>query len=290
MKASSYHSLQIRGTALAVRSWGTQGSPVLLMLHGIQDTSATFQFVVDCLQYDWHIIAPDFRGHGRSEKADAIWFHDLVADVDLIAHRVVGDAPVSIVAHSMGANVACLLAASQPDRVARLVTLDAMGPMLDRIESSPIDTIQTFLSQVRKDGFREAKRYRDVKDMARSLIRANPNLDHEKARWLASQSARTNSDGTFSWAYDVNLGRSISGVHGYEEWQGIWGAIRCPLLWIASGDTNPRNPSSSPAEIARRLTGLGDGRIEQLAGTSHNLHHEEPHKVARLIEAFMLDI
>jgi alpha-beta hydrolase superfamily lysophospholipase len=41
------------------------------MAHGWMDMSASFQFVVDALQGDWHVIAHDWRGFGLSERTGA---------------------------------------------------------------------------------------------------------------------------------------------------------------------------------------------------------------------------
>ena len=50
-----------RGTRLHVRRWGSPDAPMLFMLHGWMDISASFQFVVDALAGDWQVIAPDAR-------------------------------------------------------------------------------------------------------------------------------------------------------------------------------------------------------------------------------------
>ncbi|WP_347251177.1 alpha/beta fold hydrolase, partial [Zoogloea sp.] len=55
------------------------------MLHGWMDVSASFQFIVDALASDWHVIAPDWRGFGRTEwRGDAYWFPDYLGDLDAI--------------------------------------------------------------------------------------------------------------------------------------------------------------------------------------------------------------
>ena len=46
------------------------------------DCSPTFQFVVDALQQQWHVIAPDWRGYGESEwLGRPYWFYDYYADL-----------------------------------------------------------------------------------------------------------------------------------------------------------------------------------------------------------------
>ena len=67
MKHSRSELITIRGLRYHIRHWGNENAPLLVMLHGWMDTSASFQFMIDCLQHDWHVIAPDWRGFGRTE-------------------------------------------------------------------------------------------------------------------------------------------------------------------------------------------------------------------------------
>ena len=67
MPASTTETIAIRGLRYNIRHWGPAGAPPVFLLHGWMDASPTFQFLVDSLQQDWHIIAPDWRGYGESE-------------------------------------------------------------------------------------------------------------------------------------------------------------------------------------------------------------------------------
>ncbi len=63
---STTESIDIRGLRYNVRHWGPADAPPVFLLHGWMDASATFQFVVDALRQDWHLIAPDWRGYGKA--------------------------------------------------------------------------------------------------------------------------------------------------------------------------------------------------------------------------------
>ena len=62
MKSSRSEFIDIRGLRTHVRHWGPEDAPRLFLLHGWLDVSAAFQFTVDALKQDWHVIAPDWRG------------------------------------------------------------------------------------------------------------------------------------------------------------------------------------------------------------------------------------
>ena len=87
MKLSRSEFINIRGARVHVRHWGRDGAPVLFMVHGWMDVAASFQFVVDELAGDWHVIAPDWRGFGQSDytQSDTYWFPDYLADLDAMS-------------------------------------------------------------------------------------------------------------------------------------------------------------------------------------------------------------
>src|SRR5690606_19020317 len=86
MKPFRSEYLPVRGLRYHVRHWGDESAPMLVMLHGWMDVSASFQFVVDALQQDWHVIAPDWRGFGLTSYSSAgtYWYPDYLADLDAI--------------------------------------------------------------------------------------------------------------------------------------------------------------------------------------------------------------
>jgi pimeloyl-ACP methyl ester carboxylesterase len=127
-KASQSHILKVRGVRYHVRTWGEDKSPKLVLLHGWMDVSASFQFLVDALQSDWYVIAPDWRGFGLSEwAADGYWFADYIADLDVLLRELAPQEPVNLVGHSMGGNVAGLYAGARPSRIAKLALLEGFG-------------------------------------------------------------------------------------------------------------------------------------------------------------------
>ena len=116
MSPSRSEFITVRGLRTHVRHWGREGAPTIFMVHGWMDVAASFQFVVDCLDGDWHVIAPDWRGFGLSERthSDTYWFPDYVADLDvLLEHYSPGEA-VNLLGHSMGGNVVSLYAGMHP--------------------------------------------------------------------------------------------------------------------------------------------------------------------------------
>ena len=114
-----------------VLQWGepVPGQPPLVMMHGWMDVEASFQFVVDALQQERHVIAADWRGYGLTEssKTDNYWFADYLADLDFLLDHYSPDHPVDLLGHSMGGNVVMLYAGVRPGRIRRLINLEGFG-------------------------------------------------------------------------------------------------------------------------------------------------------------------
>src|SRR3954465_14543127 len=130
-KASRSEFVPMRHLRYHVRTWGepAAGKVPLVMVHGWMDVGASYQFVVDRFARDHYVIAPDWRGYGRTESppTDNYWFPDYLADLDFLLDHYSPDAPVNLVGHSMGGNIAMLYAGSRPHRVRRLVNLEGFG-------------------------------------------------------------------------------------------------------------------------------------------------------------------
>ena len=80
-----------------MRHWGDEDAPKLFMVHGWMDISASYQFIVDAMKRDWHVIAPDLRGFGQSEWAvGGYWFPDYLADLEAAGHPATAIGPYAI--------------------------------------------------------------------------------------------------------------------------------------------------------------------------------------------------
>ncbi|MBP6560019.1 MAG: alpha/beta fold hydrolase, partial [Burkholderiaceae bacterium] len=131
LQPSRSEYVPVRTQSYHVRMWGTPrpGTPPLVLLHGWMDVSASWQFVVDALAQQRHVIAPDWRGFGLTQgpRVDTYWLADYLGDLDFLLDHYAADTPVDLVGHSMGGNIAMLYAGVRPARIRRLVNLEGFG-------------------------------------------------------------------------------------------------------------------------------------------------------------------
>ena len=125
----SYFSKRLR---LHYLDWGNDGVPPLLMIHGNRDHCHNWDWMAERLADDYHILAPDLRGHGDSQwnVGSAYAISEFVYDVAQLV-RQTKIAPVRIVAHSLGGSVSLQYAGTFPDEVTKLVTIRALEVPLD---------------------------------------------------------------------------------------------------------------------------------------------------------------
>ena len=117
----------LHGHRIAYRVAGDPGLPVLLLIHGITSSSATWDPVIEALAEHAHVIAPDLLGHGDSDKPRGDYSLGGFASGlrDLLEY--LGHERVTIVGHSLGGGVAMQLAYQYPQYCERLVLVASGG-------------------------------------------------------------------------------------------------------------------------------------------------------------------
>jgi pimeloyl-ACP methyl ester carboxylesterase len=123
--ALTAHQLELHGHQVSYRRAGD--GPALLLLHGITDSSATWEGVAPGLAEHFTLIAPDLLGHGESATPRG--------DYSLGAHAsgvrdiltALGIERVTVVGHSLGGGIAMQFAYQFPERTERLVLVSSGG-------------------------------------------------------------------------------------------------------------------------------------------------------------------
>jgi pimeloyl-ACP methyl ester carboxylesterase len=249
--------------------WGNETAPPLILLHGGRDHCRSWDWVAQELRKDWHVIAPDLRGHG-----DSAWS----ADGEYSARACVYDfaqlihqkklAPVTIVAHSYGGNIALRYAGIYPDNVRKLVAIEGLGPsptMLKERFGRPIgDRMREWIDSKRSMAGRVPKRYETLEDAYTRMKEENSYLSDEQARHLTVHGISQNEDGTWSWKFD-NYFRTFPPYDmAQEDLEHLWGEITCPTLLLYG----EKSWASNPAE---------DGRIDKFKTASVKLYKDAGH-------------
>lgn len=285
MKPSRSRFVDIRGLRYHVREWGREGDPALLMLHGWMDVSASFQFVVDALTQDWRVLAPDWRGYGRTawSNSDCYWFPDHLADLDFLADALLPDQALRLVGHSMGGNVALMYAGIRPARTAGVVNLEGFG-LKDVPPQLAPQRYARWFDELKAGG--KLRDYGSLEEVAARLRRTNPRLSADAAAFLSLHWSEPMPNGRFRVAGDP-AHRVVNPVlYRWAEVEACWTRITCPVLWVEAEQTDAHQWAGDPGELERRRHTLANSRHAVVAQAGHMLHHDQPGAVAALIEQF----
>ncbi|MDO8700987.1 MAG: alpha/beta hydrolase [Undibacterium sp.] len=292
MKPSRSEFISIRGLQTHVRHWGDETAPILVMVHGWMDVSASFQFVVDCLQKEWHVIAPDWRGFGLTEtpKTDTYWFPEYLADLDAILEHYQPDVPVNLLGHSMGGNVASIYAGVRPERISKLINLEGFGMPLTHPKQAP-GRYRKWLDELRTTP--SMRIYASQTEVAGRLQKTNPRLSDERAAFLSQHWARENALGQWEILGDPAHKNSSPLLYRVEEIMACWQKITAPVLWVEANDTDvwrwmgPKEEAR--VEIDKRIAFIPIVQTEMIMDAGHMLHHDQPEILAKLVEDFLLN-
>ena len=294
-KPSRSEFVPIRHLRYHVRHWGTPSpeTPPLVMVHGWMDVAASFQFVIDALQHDRWVIAPDWRGFGLTETphTDNFWFPDYLADLDQLLDHYVGERPVHLLGHSMGGHVATLYAGIRPHRIQRLINLEGFGLPATRPSQAP-SRLAKWMDELKalQLGDMDLKPYASLEAVAIRLMKNNPRLGSDKAHWLAEHWARANDQG--EWRILGHAAHKVVNAQLFkvDETQAIYARISAPTLCVvADSDSIAQwwKDTYSLSEFKQRIAVVPQLTHAVVHDAGHMLHHDQPEQLARLIEDFL---
>ncbi len=294
LKNSNSQFVPIRNLQYHVRTWGTRkaGQLPLVMVHGWMDVSASFQFVVDALKEDRYIVAPDWRGYGKTAvpSTDNYWIPDYLADLDFLLDWL--DSPqVDLLGHSLGGNVVMLYSGIKPERIHRLINLEGFGMPRTKPENAGKRYVQ-WMGELKKmnKGELNLASYDSADGVARRLMKTNKRISEDKAQWLARQWAEENVNGKWDILGDAAHKVVNANLYQVDEALSLYAQITAPLLAVEAADNELGKwwgDKFTLAEYHERLKSVPNCRIEAVADAGHMMHHDQPEILAEMIEAFL---
>jgi pimeloyl-ACP methyl ester carboxylesterase len=278
-------NLDARGLKFHLYCWAGSNPDPLVLLHGWGDSGETFQFLVDAFAADRTCLAIDMRGFGRTQRPeDGYWFPDYLADLDALLDQLAPDAPVDMVGHSMGGNVAMLYAGARPQRVRRLVSLEGFGMMRTTPDQAPSRYAQ-WLDEVKHGS--EFNIYENHEQFIRVLARRNPRTSKERLDFIARSWGRERDDGKIELRADPKHKRVNPVLYQREQAEACWRAIEAPLLFVVGDQSDLVKRMGDEINETRLGSLFGHGMFATIQDAGHMMHHEQPEAVAALIEQFL---
>lgn len=282
--------LRVRGLRLHVRVWGREDAPLVFVLHGWLDNSASFAPLVERVLRVAHgelrVVVPDQRGFGYSGWApQGYWFPDYVADFDAVVEHFAHDAAFTVIGHSLGAQVASLYAGLRPSRVCRLALMDGLA-VPDMPSALAPARYAGWLDQLRAPPVNH--RYANFQILAQRVAASHPRLSAAQAGFLARCWGAPDARGGLRLLADPAHRMDGPTLYRSAEAEAIWHAVTAPTLLLLAGDS-PLRARLGASELERRQGCFASRRTVVLEGVGHMMHVEAPRRCADALAAFVLE-
>jgi pimeloyl-ACP methyl ester carboxylesterase len=281
-------TLRVRGLEMHLTRWGPAPSarePPVFLLHGWLDAGETFQFLVDAFKKDWPVVAPDWRGFGRSEwPQEGYGFPDYLGDFDALLDQIAPDAAARVVGHSMGGNIANLYAGLRPARVRCVINLEGLGLPRTSPQDAP-KRMRKWLDQIKSPTVE--KTYNSFEQLASIVQFRYPRFTPAAAAFVARVWGMPDENGRVRLAADPRHHWVNPILYKREDAEATWGEIRAPALVVLGQESDylPRLGADGTIEALRAAH--PGAEVVSIEGAGHMLHIERPDAVAPVIEAFL---
>lgn len=273
----------INGIEYQIYTWGTPGTPVLILLHGWLDSGGGFEFLAGDLSKDYYMVAPDLRGYGLSGHTSSplgYFFFEYVADLHVLLREISPDHPVILLGHSLGGAVASVYAGIFPERVKALINVEGFGFQRPG-GRGPVERARDWLGGMPPKPFAV---YPDLESFAKRLMGSNPRLPLQRAQVLANFLARPVAGG-YRMAADPAHRLLEPYPFPQEALAAFWSAVTAPSLFIWA----------EASELAKWFSEFKveqyfpkNCRVQSIPDCGHMVHHEKPEVLSRLVREFLV--
>jgi pimeloyl-ACP methyl ester carboxylesterase len=263
--------IELAGQRLHYLDWGEPGRPTVVLLHGFNQTSHSWdEFAQRILLDGLRVIALDQRGHGDSDRAlGGDYGREAMADDPVRLAEGLGIERFVVVGMSMGAVHAVLAAARHPQRVDALVLVD----WAPEVESRGVELIaQT--AQLSWATFDEAVAAMRAFNPRRSEVNIRARLSHSLA-----------PDASGLWRWKVDAAGLASHPRFGEPPESMWSAVdqlRCPVLIVRGGASDLLT-----AEMAERVKARARAQLVTIEGASHSVAGDRPDEFFAAVAPFV---
>ncbi|MFG6667970.1 alpha/beta fold hydrolase [Halomonas sp. HNIBRBA4712] len=278
--------LSLAGNRLAALVWGRHDAPTWLALHGWLDNAASFTRLAPRLAraLDVRIVALDFRGHGHSDHAPAgtdyaLW--DYAFDV-LDALDALEIERATLLAHSMGAAVSCLLAAALPERLERLLLIDGLGALNTEASQSAEQLRKGILAHRRES--KRTPRYADIERAVAARVAGGVTpVSAATITPVVERNTRARAAGDLEMRTDPRLLKPSLVRFTPAQVLALLAEIQAPVL-LVEGESGILGARAWPQEARQQVRKL----TRRVLPGGHHLHLEAAavEAVAAAIEAY----
>lgn len=266
--------VQANHLQLHYMEWGDPEAQPMLLLHGLMGHARVWDEFATDFSKTYRIIALDQRGHGESQwpKDAAYQIDDYFLDL-LMFIQALDLRDIILVGHSMGGRNGLFYTACAPERISRLILIDARPgwsqnsslALRQMIDALPVDAFS-------------------IEEAIFEIRRLYPDLAAARSRHIAEYGYRRETDGGFVPKVDIRMAEQLT--TGKGEIESLWELLQN----IASPTLIVRGRNSqflSRDEAGRMCKLMPDARWVEIPKSSHMPHLENPTEFNTAIKKFL---
>jgi pimeloyl-ACP methyl ester carboxylesterase len=284
------------GVTLNVATGGPRDGEAILFLHGFPESHRTWRAVAPALAEDFFVVAPDQRGFGASDKpAGVAAYKPERAVEDLIALAdALGLGRFTLVGHDWGGAIAWLAALHHPDRIARLVIVNAPHPLVFQkslIEDEAQRAASQYISAFRNPAMEQGIAAMGWESFYTKTFGSHADLalvpEEEKQAYLADWSAPGALTAMLNW---YRASEILVPAVGEEASAPAWTALPFPTLTMPTLVIwGLRDKALLPVQLATLHELVADLRTAATADAGHFIPWEYPEFVVSAIGDFIAE-
>lgn len=279
-------TFEVEGSRVHYLESGDRARETFVFVHGNRDHCRSWDFLLESFHKAGfelpHVVALDLRGHGDSGWVgrDRGYRHeDFVLDLVGLLRHMEKDA-VTLVAHSLGGSMAVVFAGALPDRVRRLVLIEAVGPYGRSEQEAP----ELFGRWTRDDGSDTVLTYyATVGQAAEAICKRFPLVPNRAAMHMARHGTRPTPCGLV-WKYDPRSRNPSYSSFSETQVKAFIDRIDCPTLLVFGAESGYKE---SPRY--RRVEHFRNRTLVEIPGTGHHVQQESPDELAAAMIPFLGD-
>ncbi|MBI4528822.1 MAG: alpha/beta hydrolase [Deltaproteobacteria bacterium] len=271
------------GVKLHYAEWGDPTRETLILVHGNRDHCRSWDFFVAALgargSLPFHVVALDLRGHGDSEwhSPDRQYQHeDFLLDLSCLI-RHLGKETFSLAGHSLGGAMAVLYSGCFPERIRRLVLVEALGPYA----RSDQDVPRLLAQWLGENGSASERFYPDMEEAAKAIQKRFPTIPDGAALYMARYGMKRTENG-WIWKYDPRVRFPSFSTFSEAQIQAFIHRIECPTL-LVYGEAGEfmKSPRAYRVSLFKNMQVMG------IADAGHHVPHEKPNELAGVVYPFL---
>lgn len=276
------HFVESQRIQISYWDWGNESAPPLVLVHGGRDHARSWDHLAEALQDDYHVVAPDLRGHGDSgwTPGGNYGLPDNALDIVRVVETV--GSPARVVSHSYGGSVCLFAAGLYPEHFRALAVIEG-AHSLNPQNATKADPgwVRAWADRMRRFESQQPRVYRTLEEAAARMKEANPRLPDAILPDLARYAAMP-VEGGYIWKYDLWVNGRTSMEIRRDELPAFWENIACPVLLFIGSESHAAQRQHPHPE--QHIRGLRTVRIE---GAGHWIHHDQPQALLDELRPFL---